>query len=297
MDELQHQNKTEEETSSSTVSLAAPTLHVFEKIISLGIETAVGFSLLIFSFLGVNEKDRIQLRSFCRVFRDALKPVPLWTSFPHPKYPTLNDLMDKLNDVYHKDSTKSPKVCFVMEGTFHGNSRVIIKYPIQIIGAGKNKTFLSGYGIHIGGKKDERKSVVLKDMTMMRSRLYGLVVSNGLSFLCDSMTFTECGYSGVCAKNTKGRLINCVITQCKSSGIYCGKNALIELEGSQTKVDGNGTDVYSDYYGLETFDTSSIIHLLSPLVKESISTNNHGGRNFGNRYGGTIQTVNTFNLL
>ena len=55
----------------------------------------------IFSFLCVpDDKDRIELRSLCRLFRDALKPLPLWTSFPHPNYPTLNDLMNKLNEMY-----------------------------------------------------------------------------------------------------------------------------------------------------------------------------------------------------
>ena len=43
------------------------------------------------------------------------------------------------------------------------------------------------------------------------------------------------------AYNTKGRLINCVITQCYNSGIVSSGNALVEVEGSQTKVDGNVT--------------------------------------------------------
>jgi len=103
------------------------------------------------------------------------------------------------------------------------------------------------------------------------------------------MTFTQCGGFGVYASNTKGRLINCVITQCGSCGISCSSNALIELEGDQTKVDGNVTSGNPYQYGLNTYDTSSIIHLLYPLTKESVSTNNHGGGNFGR--GGTIQTV------
>jgi len=43
--------------------------------------------------------------------------------------------------------------------------------------------------------------------------------------------------------------------------MLCWENAFIELEGSQTKVDGNVTSGSSIYYGLTTFDTSSIIHL------------------------------------
>ena len=58
----------------------------------------------IFSFLFLCVPDdnieRIELRSLCRLFRDALKPLPLWTSFPHPNFPTLNGLMNKLNEMY-----------------------------------------------------------------------------------------------------------------------------------------------------------------------------------------------------
>ena len=55
----------------------------------------------IFSFLYVpDEKDHIPLRSLCRLFRDSLKPLPLWTSFPHPNFPTLTGLMNKLNEMY-----------------------------------------------------------------------------------------------------------------------------------------------------------------------------------------------------
>ena len=91
--------------------------------------------------------------------------------------------------------------------------------------------------------------------------------------------------------NTKGRLINCVITQCGYSGIFCGENALIELKGDQTKVDGNVTSGRSYDYGLSTYDTSSIIHLLFPLTKESVSTNNHNGQNYGGS--GPIETVDS----
>ena len=97
----------------------------------------------------------------------------------------------------------------------------------------------------------------------------------------------------VCGEH-KRKLINCVITQCGFSGILCRANALIELEGSQTKVDGNVTRLCSHHYGLVTCDTSSIIHLLFPLTKESVSTNNHGGRNYGGINSTNIQTVDSF---
>ena len=53
----------------------------------------------IFSFVAPDGKVRRKLRFLCRLFRDALKPPPRWTTFPHPNYPTLNELMNKLNAI------------------------------------------------------------------------------------------------------------------------------------------------------------------------------------------------------
>ena len=170
---------------------------------------------------------------------------------------------------------------------------IVLKKEWKISGAGRDQTFVKGGGFQIQGKKEEGKNVVLKDMTISETSGKGVSGWDGLSFLCDSLTITQCGSHGVYAENTKGRLINCVITQCRRGGIFCGYKALIELEGDQTKVDGNGTRGSGGSYGLcAAFDTSSIIHLLFPLTQESVSTNNNGGGNYGG--GGTLQTVNSF---
>ena len=215
---------------------------------------------------------------------------------------------------YDEVIKKGLEYLYLMKGTHITTRELIIKHPINIIGAGRDKTFVEGYGFQIKGKKEEGKNVVLKDMTICTPNAYlyrsgfGLTASgdgetgiDGLSWLCDSLTITQCGGTGVSAKNTKGRLINCVITQCANSGIFCYQNALIELEGDQTKVDGNGT--YGGYdqgyfrprkypfYGLQT-DTSSTIHLLFPLTKWSVSTNDQNDQNYGGN--GTIKTVKSF---
>ena len=186
---------------------------------------------------------------------------------------------------------KGLECLYLMKGT-HIDIRLKIEHPINIIGAGRDQTFVKGGGgIQIQGTKEEGKRVDMQGMTMKGSGGNGLYNYNGLSFLCKDMTFTQCHQSGVSAENTKGRLINCVITQCGYSGIWCHENALIELEGDQTKVDGNGTSGRS-FYGLKTSDTSSTIHLLFPLTKESVSTNNKNGMNFNDA--GTIETVKSF---
>ena len=129
-----------------------------------------------------------------------------------------------------------------------------IKYAMKVIGAGRDKTFIRGGGFDIKGTNEDGKNVVLKHMTISETTSgNGVSGIHGLSWLIDSLTITQCGHCGVFAQNTKGRLINCVITQCGNSGIFCGDNALIELEGDQTKVDGNGASGYSSDYGLTTY--------------------------------------------
>ena len=192
---------------------------------------------------------------------------------------------------------KIVKLIFIKEGIYDLEEDLLITCPISIHGAGQTNTIIQGKGIVIEGTKEGKKRVNMKDMTMKGSSGDGLYADDGLSFLCKDMTFTQCE-SGVYAYNTKGRLINCVITQCGWSGIVCQNRALIEVEGDQTKVDGNVASGHRTCYGLKTLYTSSIIHLLFPLTKDSVSTNNLGGGNHGNsRYGtsvGTIQTVESF---
>ena len=53
----------------------------------------------IFSYSGPTEKETVSLRCLCKLFSKALKPLPCWTSFPHPKYSTLNKLFGRFNEV------------------------------------------------------------------------------------------------------------------------------------------------------------------------------------------------------
>ena len=83
----------------------------------------------IFSFLYVpDEKDHIPLRSLCRLFRDSLKPLPLWTSFPHPNFPTLNGLMNKLNEMYAALPGIVWEVPTSLETLVVGMNKVRVKY-------------------------------------------------------------------------------------------------------------------------------------------------------------------------
>ena len=257
----------------------------------------------IFSYIQPNDYERLHLRRLCNMFKASLKAPPkgVFTEFPHPNFTSLWSLMNRLKYLYEEDPRRAPTIFFINEGVHacvnedeeDDDNDLIVTYPMQIIGTGRDKTFIQGGGFHIKGTKEEGKNVVLKDMTISETSYHGVYTDEGLSWLCDSMTITQCGYSGVWARDTKGRLINCVITQCGWSGIKCHNKALIELEGDQTKVDGNVTG--GNNYGLDTSHTSSIIHLLFPLTKESVSTNNRRGRNYGGE--GTIKTVDALESL
>jgi hypothetical protein len=140
--------------------------------------------------------------------------------------------------LYDEDPTRAPTILFFREGVHEVDDEYLnIHYPVKIVGAGRDKTTIQG-GFSIGGTKEDGKKVELQDMTIKGSSGCGLEAGaldaeDGLSFSCTRMTFTQCGCYGVYAYNTKGRLINCVITQCGLSGIICAnENALIELEGS-----------------------------------------------------------------
>ena len=64
-------------------------------------------------------------------------------------------------------------------------------------------------------------------------------------------------------------------------------NGVMTVSGNATTIHHNNTEGYS--YGLHTEDSSSSIHLVSPLTKEMISMNNDGGQEYGGD--GTIKSV------
>ena len=79
------------------------------------------------------------------------------------------------------------------------------------------------------------------------------------------------------------------VVGCGGSGVAASNNATITLSGQGTTIQGNGTKGESFYYGLNTQDSSSTIHLVHPLTKEQISTDNGGGGLWGGD--GTIEQI------
>ena len=80
----------------------------------------------IFSYSGPTEKETVSLRCLCKLFSKALKPLPCWTSFPHPKYSSLRELLNRFNDLSSSGSTNIPSWLLIENGIHDegGNSVV-----------------------------------------------------------------------------------------------------------------------------------------------------------------------------
>merc|ERR1711865_748736 len=99
----------------------------------------------------------------------------------------------------------------------------------------------------------------------------------------------KCGGNGVSvSETTRNTMTDCNVNNNKSCGVYVRDGGRMVIDGSATTIHHNVTGGNGGYYGLYANDSSSSIHLKS-LTKESISTNNGGGKNYGGD--GTIKTI------
>ena len=75
------------------------------------------------------------------------------------------------------------------DGEEEDEEDLVVTYPMKIVGAERNKTIIYGYCFNFEGQKGEGKNVELNDMTVKGSSGAGLFNYDGISFVCDSMTF------------------------------------------------------------------------------------------------------------
>ena len=264
----------------------------------------IAFWSRIFSYLGPSPIDRLRLCWLCRLFRDSLR-VPVWTTFPHSGYTTLNQLVDRINEVATEDPSNAPSVVFISNG-LHELDSSRVRCSLTLVGESREGTVLQG-GIHI-----HANFVGLETMTVIPSpsefgvHLDGCVSFEGREFTidgggCDGMMVSSCG---------QGTLTDCIVTNCGGSGIkVC--DGVIHLHGERTEVTRCTAHVDEDLdneeegfvfnphqvwlretrreqYGLNVVNSFSRIILHAPLTKEFVSRNNGGGRNWGGN--GDIQT-------
>jgi len=256
-----------------------------------------GYSLTwcksIFAYLGPTANETMKLRSYCKLFSKALKPLPKgWTSFPHPKYSTLKKLFGRLNTLYRRGSTNLPKVLLIENGVHVievGEYYVNIKIPISIIGESREHCIVIG-GLKMEGKK--RDAVNVSNLTLRDSKGNGVWGYNAFMHL-DNVSVENSRNRGVLVNGTKrSTMKNCNVSHSKYSGLRVGSPygcGSMTISGNGTTIHHNCTGGKSGDYGLDAWDSFSFIHLASSLTIEMISKNNGGGGNSGGK--GTIKTI------
>ena len=131
-------------------------------------------------------------------------------------------------------------------------------------------------------------------MTLRQAKVDGVFGES--SFTMEDVLVEQCKYSGVCAVGTGvvGRCTNVEVRQCGRGGVYAVNGASITLIGAKTTVHHNCTKRKSDDYGMVVHgSSSSTIQLIAPLAKETVSTDNAGGGNWGAGGGGDIHQIKT----
>ena len=149
-------------------------------------------------------------------------------------------------------------------------------------------TTLVGFGLDIYGNKSDG-IVEIDNLTIKGGGGFGLHAYYGMKVIMRGCTVEDCQRDGVCAWGADISCDDLQVVGCGLSGVYADDNATITLSGQGTTIQGNVTTGNSNRYGLFTYSSSSKIHLVHPLTKKQISTNNGGGGNWDEE--GTIEQV------
>tara|TARA_B100000795_G_scaffold261994_1_gene239382 strand:+ start:87 stop:968 length:882 start_codon:yes stop_codon:yes gene_type:complete len=163
-----------------------------------------------------------------------------------------------------------------------------IDIPITIIGESRiNCIVIGGFNI----KGNVKNTVSINNMTIRESLYSGVEgFSKAASFLLDNVCIDRCAYHGVSVSETnRNQMTNCEISNSGDSGLRVYDGTIL-IKGKKTTIHHNRSgNKGRSFYGMKTSTSSSIIQLIAPLTKESISTDNGGGGNWGGE--GTIVTI------
>ena len=132
----------------------------------------------------------------------------------------------------------------------------------------------------------------LQHLTLRQANGTGVVGMS--SFTMEDVLVEQSSWHGVRASGTGvvGRCTNVEVRQCGGGGVVASRGASITLIGAKTTVHHNCTKGANSTYGLIVEDSSySRIQLISPLTKETVSTDNGDGRNWGAKRGGGIRQI------
>ena len=174
---------------------------------------------------------------------------------------------------------------FLLDGVHDEKSNYVkIDFALKVVGQNKDDVKIRA-GLKIEGKEEE--DVFFRDCTVTGAKNYGVFGDEGAAMHLKNVCVEKCGGGVAVDSSTRNTMTDCNVNNNKGSGVFVGGGGRMTIDGSATTIHHNVTNGNSDTYGLETYGSSSSIHLKS-LTKESISTNNGGG---GNYSVGDIDTI------
>ena len=161
------------------------------------------------------------------------------------------------------------------EGEYtNGGEDLVLDKPTKIIGQGCGKTTLVGVSLHIRGLKSNG-IVEIEDLKIQGGEGdAGLYADGGMNVIMRGVSIVDCQMHGVIAWGADITCDDLQVVGCGHSGVCADPNATITLSGQGTTIQGNVTTGNSLCKGLDVSWYSSAIHLVHPLTKEQISTNN-----------------------
>jgi len=206
--------------------------------------------------------------------------------------------LNSFSKAVKKAKEQSIGCLFLLNGMHDENGeRVTIDFALKVVGQNKDDVKIRA-GVLITGKKEE--DVFFRDCTVTGAKKVGVTGYEGAAMHLQNVCVEKCGFHGVYVNSTtRNTMTDCNVNNNGWSGVKVYDGCMV-IDGSATTIHHNGTGGDSGHYGLDSegrsgiifclhkYDSTSSIHLKS-LTKESISTNNGGGGDYGGP--GTIKTI------
>ena len=262
----------------------------------------------------------LQLRPQCKLFAAALPdPPPLYATFPHPAFPSLEALFARMN-ARARMSDAFPRVLVLAEGehTVQRATRVleVQGFPLRIVGAGAERTAIVGAGlkavpVHPESSRRWRRSGVtfaLRNLTVRGAPATGVkvdsmstssgrrnpdVLEEAVALRMSKVVVSGAGGIGVEVVGGCALLDNVVVERSAGSGVVAAR-ALVLLRGAETRVVHNVTAGSDSSFGLKTQRNehpSRVLFSVGPALAavEGFCAHNGGGGDRGapsDRFGG-----------
>ena len=168
-----------------------------------------------------------------------------------------------------------------------GKYIVIDFSPLEIIGAGDDKTYVEGGGFKITGEKRSsmkgsmKYPILIKNLCVSKAGASGFFAENGIPLKIEDCTVVDSSAYGICSQLTLVEVVETVVENSGLSGMFAAYGGQISVVGPRSRVWGNCMRGRGFDYGLRMHGKNSIVSVVSPLTKISVSTGNMGGGNYG----------------